>query len=288
MARAGAVVAMIWLTSSLAGAVAAAGPMPAAGTHVRYAAAALDAPADAVSSNWSGYAVTSAGTAYTSVTSTWTQPKATCGTGDAGAAAAFWVGLGGYALNSQALEQAGTDSDCDSTNRPSYYAWYEIVPAPPVNVRLKIAPGDTITASVNIRNNNSAVLFQIKNRSRGTVFTKLVTLTAAPDLSSAEWIAEAPSSCTQTSCRPLPLANFGSVAFTKVAALGNGNGGTVANPAWTAEAISLVPRANRGFFPGPDSGSGSSGSTAGASPGGLASDGSSFTVGWTASPASPG
>ena len=53
------------------------------------------------------------------------------------AAAAFWVGLGGYNANSQALEQAGTASDCDATSgEPSYYAWYELVPDPSVTTKL--------------------------------------------------------------------------------------------------------------------------------------------------------
>ena len=41
-----------------------------------------------------------------------------------------------------------------------------------------------------------------------------------PDISSAEWIAEAPSTCSQglSSCTPLPLADFGTVQFTSASA----------------------------------------------------------------------
>src|SRR5215831_13363519 len=185
-----------------------------------------------VSSNWSGYAVTAPSTTYTSVTATWVQPSLSCAGGEAGTSSAFWVGLGGYDASSQALEQAGTSADCSDRAQPTYYAWYELVPSPSQTIKLKVNPGDTITTSVNVVDSSNSVLFQIKNRTRKTTFTKKVAI-ANPDLSSAEWIAEAPSACNQFRCTPIPLANFSSVAFTKVAALGNGNGGTIANSAWT-------------------------------------------------------
>jgi hypothetical protein len=115
---------------------------------------------DAQSSNWSGYAVSDAATiggsatvgsttllSYSSVTGTWTQPRAACTTGSA-TFSAFWIGLGGLAIDSQGLEQIGTSADCSASGAPAYRAWYEMVPAPPVRLTLKILPGDVITASV--------------------------------------------------------------------------------------------------------------------------------------------
>ena len=95
--------------------------------------------AQSVSSNWAGYAVTSTGTTYTSVTATWTQPKVTCDASDAGTESAFWVGLGGYSSGSQALEQVGADSDCSTVAQPSYYAWV-CVPSAAVELRSKSSP----------------------------------------------------------------------------------------------------------------------------------------------------
>ena len=125
----------------------------------------------------------------------------TCDAGDAGAASAFWVGLGGSSSTSQALEQIGTSADCDSTTgKPKYYAWYELVPSPSVKIKnLKVAPGDLITTSVNITGADT-VLVQVKNRTRKTSFTKSLTF-QNPDLSSAEWIAEAPSACNRIPLR---------------------------------------------------------------------------------------
>lgn len=257
-----------------------------ASSEVVHAARAADvvAPSTA-SSNWSGYAVTSPTStpvSYSSVTGTWTVPTATCGATDAGASSSVWVGIGGYSLTSQALEQTGTDADCDESGNPSYFAWYEIVPADPVNLRAKVMPGDTITTSVNIlpstTGGQSTVELQVKNRTRHWTVTKTFTPSVI-DTSSAEWIAEAPSSCSNfTGCVPVPLANFGSVTIGKVAAIGDGAGGTLTNAGWNIYPIQLVPTSRRTRF----ALAGSNGSTAGASPGSISTDGRSFTVSWLA------
>jgi Peptidase A4 family len=70
--------------------------------------------------------------------------------------------------------------------------WYELVPAASVRVKYKVFPGNVVTASVKV--NGSQVSLQIRNLTRRTKFTKELRVTAT-DVSSAEWIAEAPSSC---------------------------------------------------------------------------------------------
>ena len=222
-----------------------------------------------VSSNWAGYAVTGqdpgsgAAVSYRAVSATWVQPTATCTRGTA-TYSAFWVGLGGYLPESQALEQIGTTADCSSTGKPAYSVWYELVPAASVPVRLKLAAGNTMSAVVVV--NGSSVTLRIRNLTRRTVFTKRLTMTA-PDLSSAEWVAEAPASCNAAGrCRVLPLANFGTVLFSQAAAATvDGQSGTISNPAWAATPIELVtdPAAGNG-----------------ATPGALAPGGGAFSVSW--------
>jgi hypothetical protein len=238
-----------------------------------------DAPIS-VSTNWAGYAVATPETpgqpatvapttAFTSVTGTWTQPKATCAAGSR-SYSAVWVGLGGLDPDSQALEQIGTDADCTATGASRYTAWYELVPAPPVELKLKILPGDTISASVNVTGTN--VLVQIKNRTRHTSFTRQLTI-AQPDLASAEWIVEAPSACTPDGrCTVLPLANFGSVSFTRIATIGNGQPGTLANPAWSALPIRLLPESSSRFSDVEST------TLSGATPAAASPDGRSFSV----------
>src|SRR6266702_8594758 len=189
-----------------------------------FAAATASGAGFDISSNWSGYAVTGLGSTantavtsmnFTDVTGTWTQPAATC-TGGLSTSAAIWVGLGGYTVGSNLLEQTGTSAVCNGAGKATYYAWYELVPAASVTLKLKIFPGDKITSTVLI--NGTDVVVQVKNRTRHTFFSKHLQM-ATPDLSSAEWIAEAPSECTDTGfCRTVPLTNFGSVTFSKIAA----------------------------------------------------------------------
>jgi hypothetical protein len=65
------------------------------------------APQTSVSQNWAGYVA--GGTQFSSVSGSWVQPAAKCGTGQT--YSAFWVGLGGSGDRSSSLEQTGTQSD---------------------------------------------------------------------------------------------------------------------------------------------------------------------------------
>jgi peptidase A4-like protein len=191
---------------------------------------------------------------------------------------ALWVGLGGYSENSNQLEQTGTSADCAPDGTASYYAWYELVPANSVNVRLKIFPGDVITSSVVA--DGHQILVQVIDRTRGTRFTRRLKM-ATVDLTSAEWIAEAPSECGYNNdCRQLALTNFGAVNFSRTYAIGNHVPGTITSASWTATPIQLVPHSHRFFggFSGPSAGR----VPAGAAPLALAADGSGFGIKWRA------
>lgn len=249
--------------------------------------ASVTAHAD-ISSNWAGYVATglgstattaSASMSYTDVTGQWVQPKATCTPGTA-TSVAIWVGLGGYSQTSQELEQTGTSADCSSAGKASYYIWYELVPADSVNLKVKIRPGDVIASSVVV--NGTDILVQVNDRTRRVRFTKHLTM-ASPDLSSAEWIAEAPSQCSSGGfCPQLALTNFHSVTFTRSFAIGNNLNGTISSPNWTSTELQLVPRAHRlyGDRNNPTSLAGG----AGAMPSDLIPDGSGFSVAWSANP----
>src|SRR5262249_35339858 len=147
---------------------------------------------------------------------------------------------------------------------------------------LKVFPGDKITATVLVKGTD--VLVQVKNRTRHTSFTRHLPM-QNPDLTSAEWITEAPSECTATGlCRTVPLTNFGSVTFSKIATLGTGRGGRLSGPGGESPPIPLVPPA-RPFFGDVNA---PASSTAGASPTSLSGDGSAFTVNWVANAAPSG
>jgi hypothetical protein len=247
--------------------------------------ASASAAGSTVSSNWAGYAVSAVDPATPlalgSVSGTWVQPAVTC-TAGAAAYSAFWVGLGGYSRSSSGLEQVGSEADCSSSGRATYGAWYELVPAAAVPVPLQILPGDTVSASVTVA--GTSVSVQIDDVTRGTSFSKQLTM-ATPDVSSAEWITEAPSTCTSTGrCRTLALANFGTVSFTAASATAAGHTGSITDPAWTPTSVELQST-TAGFFRRSRFAPLAAG--AGAVPAALAADGGSFSIAWQPAPARP-
>ena len=225
---------------------------------------------ESVSQNWAGYVAgdSSSGTQFSNVSGSWVQPTARCGSGQT--YSAFWVGLGGSGDQSGALEQTGTQADCNADGSTDYYAWYELVPAPPVRLGLTIQPGDTITAKVGV--SGSSVTVSLSDDTSGQSTSKTLQMDS-PDTSSAEWIAEAPSSCDGSgACQPLPLSDFGTVQFTSASATANGHTGTISDPNWSAQPVVL------GSGGASDVSFAAGQSSAGAAPGSLSSDGSSFSV----------
>ena len=243
------------------------------------AAAAPAASADvsdgqsSVSANWSGYrAATQDGSGFSKVSGSWVEPSAKCDGSQTHAS--FWVGLGGSGNGNGSLEQTGTAVDCNSDGNASHYAWYELLPAAPVQLNLSISPGDHMSSSVAV--SGTTVTINVIDQTTGNSATKTLQMDS-PDTSTAEWIAEAPSTCDGSGdCQPLTLANFGSVSFSNSSASAEGHTGTISDSAFSAQPVSLSPAAG-------DSGNGlvsnqSGGGGGGAQPSSLSSDGSSFSV----------
>lgn len=174
---------------------------------------AAAAESTTVSANWAGYAVTDASKSALlhRIAGTWVQPAGQCEQGQE-TYSVTWVGLGGFNQGSKALEQTGTAVDCTTSGRAVYSAWFELVPAAPVTMKLAVHPGDTIAASV--AQKAGQMVLTVRDLTTHATRTAVRTI-SAPDLSSAEWIVEAPSLCfTSTHCTPLPLTNFGTVSFS--------------------------------------------------------------------------
>jgi Peptidase A4 family len=238
------------------------------------------------SENRAGYVAESrTGQSFSSVSGSWTEPSVSAHSGDG--YSAFWVGLGGSNQQSQALEQVGTSADVVN-GQTEYYAWYELLPAPETQLNLAIHPGDHISARVTVNGTNVTV--SLSDQTTGQSASKTLQM-SNPDTSSAEWIAEAPATETQDgSDQVLPLANFGDVTFTGASATAGGHTGTISDSNWTVQEIQLAS-SNGGGFQGPGglvpTGLGLGGETgqsaAGASPTDLSSDGSSFSVSYSAS-----
>ena len=175
--------------------------LPAAAAHGQAARLApIKKLTQSTSSNWAGVAATGGG--FTNVTSSWTQPTASCTS--ATTYSSFWVGLDGDGSNS--VEQTGTSADC-SGGSPSYYAWYEMYPKYPVNLALAVRPGDSLTGSVSVDSHGRYTL-TLRNNTTGLSFS--TTQKGHGSNYSAEAIAEAPSSRSGV----LPLTNFGTADFS--------------------------------------------------------------------------
>jgi hypothetical protein len=180
-------------------------------------------PSAVLSSNWSGYAVATSAGAVTDVNGSWIEPTLHSPSA-ANTYSAFWVGIDGY--SSGTVEQIGTDLDTNASGKAVYYAWYEMYPSSPVDLSMKINPGDQMSGDVKYTGSNKFTL-TLTDVTTNTTFSTSQTLRSA-NRSSAEWITEAPSSSRGV----LPLADFGTVSFSGASATISGTTGAIDNQAW--------------------------------------------------------
>jgi hypothetical protein len=179
----------------------------------------VPAPVLGYSTNWSGFAVTTGNGAVSAVSGNWVVPAVS--PTNSGYSSA-WVGIDGAA--SSTVEQIGTDSDFVG-GLARYYAWFEMYPAAPVNLpstTYPVAPTDTMSASVQALGGGQ---FQL-TIADGSSWSYTTTQTSSSaQLSSAEWIQEAPSSFFGV----LPLANFGTIKFSNAQATVSNTSGPADN-----------------------------------------------------------
>jgi hypothetical protein len=163
-----------------------------------------------LSGNWAGYAVTGDDGSVTSVSGSWTVSTVT-GSKRETSYSAFWVGIDGF--SSDSVEQIGTSSDMRN-GKAVYYAWYEFYPLQPMQLisstEFSVSPGDQISATVTYSENTfTLTITDLTNPDTYTTSKPVSELGYTPKLSSAEWIAEAPSNFRGI----LPLANFDNANF---------------------------------------------------------------------------
>ncbi len=134
------------------------------------------------------------------------------------------------------VEQVGTVSDYDA-GTTSYYAWYEMFPSGPVT-EFNVQPGDLITASVQYSPSGSqgTFLLSLADVTQNKSFAVNQTNSSA-QLSSAEWIVEAPNGFGGIS----PLPTIGGVTFTGATATLGGESGPIDNPDWETWDVVMLP-----------------------------------------------
>lgn len=193
--------------------------------------------ANATSSNWSGYVVETnlnnpKTNVVSNVTGSWTVPTLAA-TSD-NTYSAIWVGIDGYSNGT--VEQIGTSHDWVSGSQ-SNYAWFEMYPAGSYEiVGFPLNHGDVIVATVNyISGSNFSLFIQNLTQSVQTHIPSWYTQTSKAKRSSAEWIVEAPYLN-----EILPLADFGTVAFTNCSCRINNKTGGISNSSWADAGITMV------------------------------------------------
>jgi hypothetical protein len=203
------------------------------------------------STNWSGYADT--GTNFSKVTGSWTEPSVSrCGFTTS--LAAFWVGIDGFTSNS--VEQDGTLIEC-YLGTAYQFTWWEMYPTNSIQtVGSTLAAGDSISASVTRAGANYTLTVTDSTHPANSFTTTQSCATCAN--TSAEWIAEAPSSSTGV----LPLANFGTWNESGATVTEGATNGVISS--FTDDEITMINSSNQ----------------VKAQPGALNGGGNGFSVAW--------
>jgi len=219
--------------------------------------------------NWAGYALAVTPGTVNSVNGSWIVPKVSPSKG--ATYVALWVGIDGY--NDNTVEQTGILVESEKGN-VYYYAWYEFYPSSLVYAPSKdvVKPGDYISAEV-IYLGNDKYETTLHDVNESWTYNSSVTTVSGAEDRDAEWIVERPSTVSGFTT----LANFGTAYFgedytgisgTNYAEI---NGQQYAIGAVTTGsnpiAITMVSSTGQPL----------------ATPSGLSSDGTSFTVSYVTS-----
>jgi len=212
--------------------------------------------------NWAGYAVTRSRLRFTAVRATFFVPYLNCAKSPGTALSSSWVGFDGFTGHADSVEQGGIAANCGATGKASYFAWWETFPRAEVRASLRIAAGDSITASVTFNAKTRNYKISLTDNTRGAHFTVLrkcphvrvgTSLLRCPR-DSAEIISEAPA--TGSKLAIARLADYGAISFggisitdsrgahggivssrwnaTRITQLGSSGGPTLARPTPTA------------------------------------------------------
>jgi hypothetical protein len=194
----------------------------------------------AQSPEWSGYAVAAAsGKHVRSIASDFTIPSVNCANSPDGSLVEHWAGLDGF--NDNTSEQAGVVAEC-SGGAPSYLAFYDMVPEPPVAFS-GVSPGDAIKVSVAFASSGYNLNLTDVTTGGGFSTTQQCPAGSACGNKSAEVISEDPGGVAGG----FDLADFGMVNDTgaAVTAVGGKHGSLAALPGfWTSARITMVDPAN--------------------------------------------
>lgn len=229
--------------------------------------------------NWSGYAALTdidnpENYSVQKALGSWTVPTLTATENDSYSVA--FIGIDGFFdnLTATTVEQIGTAHNWID-GAPEYFAWFEMYG--PITegglqeiVDFPVAAGDVMFGLVKYNGQNTFTLKLVNLTQQAktkidVAYTAPFSYTFQPlaPRTSAEWVVEAPSSGDTI----LPLANFGTVAFSDCSATIKKHKGKISDRHWESTEINMV---NSDGDPKATTSS-------------LSSDGEAFTITWVAS-----
>jgi hypothetical protein len=148
--------------------------------------------------NWAGYVQGSIekGATFHSISARWIVPKAKQRVRGEAEYSSSWIGIGGGCLDTgctlfdATLIQAGIGHDIDAAGTPHYYAWWEAIPGPLIQVALVVDAGDVVRVDIAEDTALPVWTITIANLSAGTSF--VLTVPYASTHGTAEWVIETP------------------------------------------------------------------------------------------------
>ena len=153
------------------------------------------------STNWAGYnlgTIADGRKLYNQVSGSWTVPTPSLHAAE-NEYSVNWVGIGGGCVDKNCLTidptliQAGSGQYIDSSGNRSYFAWWEIIPGPILEIaNFPVHAGDSFFADIKLKVafSNVWVITVINNTTHQTYTT---TVPYASGHLTAEWIEERPS-----------------------------------------------------------------------------------------------
>ncbi len=172
------------------------------------------------SSNWSGYnqGTLEKGGLFNSVAGTWVVPTAKQHTSGQAEYSSSWIGIGGGCVDANCnvtdttLIQAGTEQDVSSSGKASYYAWWELIPAPSVKISgFAVRAGDNITGMIS---EAAEELWTIALTNTTTGKSWKMTVPYSSTHLTAEWVEETPLIIGGGGSGFSALPNLGTVKFS--------------------------------------------------------------------------
>lgn len=157
------------------------------------------------SGNWSGYnqgTLEQNGKLFSAIAGSWTVPKASPHKKGENEYSSTWIGIGGGCIDAgclagdQTLIQDGTEQDVDAGGHASYSAWWEIIPAPSVNLSgcstdptCTVAAGDRMSSLISSPADGIWTM-SMSDLTRHWTWSQTVPYSSTE--ATAEWILETP------------------------------------------------------------------------------------------------